>query len=213
MQSATPSHGESGATSLKNTYHSDTETQRTAKKSIVVQPAFFVVLPSCVHKKATFAALFAISAPLLFIFWLLFVGTFNQWELLVGAGVALIGALAICVVEMAEDSHFRPRAQDLAQIVFVPWLLLQGTYEILMVSLRDLLGGRKAISAFRVAQFQAGEVCDPQDTGRRVLATAYTTMAPNFIVFGINTPERQLLFHQIERSGVPKMTKNLGAVA
>jgi hypothetical protein len=46
-----------------------------------------------------------------------------------------------------------------------------------------------------------------------VLAVAYTTMSPNFIVLGINTKEKGLVFHQIERSGVPKMTKNLGAIA
>jgi hypothetical protein len=144
---------------------------------------------------------------------MVFVGTFAKWELLIGIGVALIGAVAICVVEHADNSHFRPEIAELAQFVFVPWLLVQGTYEILMVSLRDLLGGRKAVSAFRVARFVGGEPLDAHDTARRVLAVGLTTMAPNFIILGINASRDQLLFHQIERSGVPKMTKNLGAEA
>jgi hypothetical protein len=162
---------------------------------------------------AWLAVLFAISAPLLFVFWMVFVGTFSKWELLVGIGVAAVGAIALCVVEHAEDAHFLPRLRDLLQIAYVGWLLLQGTYEILWVSLRDLFGGRKAVSAFRVAPFQAGALLDSHDTARRVLAVGYTTMAPNFIILGINTPETQLLFHQIERSPVPQMTKNLGAMA
>jgi hypothetical protein len=36
-------------------------------------------------------------------------------------------------------------------------------------------------------------------------------MAPNFIVIGIDDDQAQMLFHQIERSSVPKMTQRLGA--
>jgi hypothetical protein len=133
--------------------------------------------------------------------------------LLVGIGVAAVGAIALCVVEHAEDAHFLPRFRELLQIAYVPWRLLQGTYEIFWAALRDLLGGRKPDSAFRVVAFEAGAVLDPHDTARRVLAVAYTTMTPNFIILGINTPEKQLLFYQIERSPVPQMTKNLGAMA
>lgn len=162
-------------------------------------------------RSVRFASLFFISAPVLFVFWVIFVGTFEKWELIVGVAVAVTGAIAICVAEHAEDSHFRPRLRDLAQIAFVPWLFLQGTYEILLVAFRDLLGGRKAVSAFRVDGFDAGRAENPRDTGRRVLAVTYTTMAPNFVVLGINARENQMLFHQIERSGIPRMTQNLGA--
>lgn len=154
-----------------------------------------------------------VAVPSLFVFWLVFVGTFNRWELLVGAGVAVVGGFAIAVIERADDAHFRPLFPDLLQAVYIPWLLAQGTYEILWVSLRDLFGGRKAVSAFQIVRFDAGERCNLHDTGRRVLAVAYTTMAPNFIVLGVNTKDKNLLFHQIERSAVPKMTKNLGAIA
>lgn len=164
------------------------------------------------QKETRFAVLFASSAPVLFVFWLVFVGTFSKWELLIGIGAAMVAAIGLGVVQHAQDAHFRPRLKDLLQIIYVPWLLLQGTYEILWVSLRDLCGGRKAVSAFRVAEFKAGELCEPHDVARRVFAVAFTTMAPNFIVLGINKRERQLLFHQIERSGIPAMTKNLGAV-
>jgi multisubunit Na+/H+ antiporter MnhE subunit len=170
-------------------------------------------LNQSVGKLTQFTLLRAGSAPVLFVFWMIFVGTFSKWELLVGAGAAALGGIAIHVVQHAEGSHFRARLQDLVQGAFVFWLFVQGAYEILFVAFRDLLGGRKAISAFRITKFEAGDESDPQDTARRVLAVAYTTMAPNFIVLGINTREKQLLFHQIQESSVPQMTKHLGAVA
>jgi hypothetical protein len=43
------------------------------------------------------------------------------------------------------------------------------------------------------------------------LATIYTTVAPNFIVIGIDPELSRMLFHQLERSSVPKMTGALGA--
>ena len=164
-------------------------------------------------KLTQFTLLRAGSAPVLFVFWIIFVGSFSKWELLVGAGGAAVGGIAIQVVQHAEGSHFRARLQDLVQVVFVSWLFAQGAYEILFVAIRDLLGGRKAASAFRITEFEAGDESDPHDTARRVLAVTYTTMAPNFIVLGINTREKQLLFHQIQESSVPQMTKHLGAVA
>jgi hypothetical protein len=46
---------------------------------------------------------------------------------------------------------------------------------------------------------------------RRVFATFYTTMAPNFIVIGIDYRQSRMLFHQLERTSVSMMTKDLGA--
>ena len=157
--------------------------------------------------------LFAVSAPLLFLLWLVFVGTFAAPEMLIGVVASLLAAIALCVVERAEPAHFRPRSREFAQLVYIPWLLVEGTYEILYVSLRDLLGGRKADSAFRVSKFRAGNPGDPVDTARRVVAVAGTTMAPNFIILGINADENDLLFHQIEKGAVPQLTKNMGADA
>lgn len=163
------------------------------------------------HKKVDSARLLATSAPFLFLLWLVFVGTVAAPEMLIGAAAALVAAVALSVVAEAEPAHFRPRLHEVAQLAYVPWLLVQGTYEILYVSLRDLFGGRKADSAFRVAKFRAGEQLDPGNTARRVVAVAGTTMAPNFIILGINAEENDLLFHQIEKGAVPQLTKNMGA--
>lgn len=159
------------------------------------------------------ALLFAISAPFLFVLWLVLVGTFAGPEMLIGAAAALVAAFGLCVVQRAEPTHFGPRISDIAQLIYVPWLIVQDTYQVTLVALCDLLGGRKAVSAFRVASFHAGESHDPRATARRVLATGATTMSPNFMVLGINSRQDELLFHQIKKTPVPQMTKNLGADA
>ncbi len=160
-----------------------------------------------------FGALFLSRAPVLFIFWVVFVGKFAEQEMLIGMAVAVVSAFAICIVEYANEAHFRPRMRDLAQAVFIPWLIAKDTCVIFFVALRDLVGEKKAESDFRLAAFETGDLHDPHDTGRRVIAVTYTTMSPNSIVMGINTLERRMLFHQIQKSDIPRMTSNLGAEA
>ncbi|MEO8725604.1 MAG: hypothetical protein ABI383_05730 [Acidobacteriaceae bacterium] len=157
------------------------------------------------------ARLFGIWLAPLFVCWIIFVGTFSQWELVVGAGAALLGGVGICVVESQDSAHFCPTLRAWLSLWRVPWYVLSDTREILWDVVRDLLGGRKADSVFRLATFAAGEERDPQDTGRRVLAVAYTTMTPSIVVLGVNVRDRYMLFHQIERTGIPKMTQALGA--
>ncbi len=159
------------------------------------------------------ALLFAVSAPALFVLWVLFVGTFAGPEMLVGAGAALVAAFALCIVQQAEPTHFRPRLSDVAQLIYVPWLLLSDTVVILLVSISDLFGGRKASSAFRVVTFRAGTPGGARSTGRRVLAVAGSTVSPNCIVLGVNANQNELLFHQIKKTPLPTMIKNLGADA
>jgi hypothetical protein len=82
--------------------------------------------------------------------------------------------------------------------------------EIVLILAKDLLGIKRAASLYRVTGFQASD-SDPRRVAKGVLATAYTTVAPNFIVIGIDAARKRMLFHQLERSGVSKMTKALGA--
>jgi hypothetical protein len=87
---------------------------------------------------------------------------------------------------------------------------LSGLYEIIAILLKDLLGVKKADSFYRVSGFKTSK-SNPSLVARRILATFYTTMAPNFIVIGIDFHQSRMLFHQLRRSSVPKMTKSLGA--
>jgi hypothetical protein len=115
------------------------------------------------------------------------------------------------VVNLQYPSRFSPTTADLLACWRLPWYLVTGTGEVLLVAAKDLLGIKRAQSLFQVARFNAGAKDNPEATARRVLAAAYTTVAPNFIVVGVNSSDQSMLFHQIERSAVPRMTQELGA--
>ena len=158
------------------------------------------------------AVLIGLSLPIFYVFWILFTGTFALHELLIGIVGTLLTTTGLLVVNLQYEARFSPSLLDLITLWRIPWYLLSGTWEIVMVATKDLLGIKPAKSLFRIASFDAGDERDPRATARRVLAVTYTTIAPNFIIVGINRSNGTLLFHQIERSSVPKMTQDLGAM-
>lgn len=151
----------------------------------------------------------AISLLLIVGLWILFVDGTRRDEMIVGAGVLLLSGAFLYAVWRNDSLSLEVRLGDLVQAWRIPWYLLSGIYEIVVVLVKDLLGTR-ASSFYRVSGFKTSG-SDPRLIARRVLATFYTTMAPNFIVIGIDFRQSRMLFHQLERSSVPRMTKALGA--
>jgi hypothetical protein len=143
--------------------------------------------------------------------WIIFVGTFSFHELLVGIIATLLATAGLCIIAIQYPARFAPSISELLSFWRLPWYLVSGTWEIMKVAGLDWAGIDRAKSLFRVASFDAGKKDDPRAVARRVLAVTYTTAAPNFIVLGINASNQELLFHQIERSAVPKMVIDLGA--
>jgi multisubunit Na+/H+ antiporter MnhE subunit len=142
--------------------------------------------------------------------WILFVGTSNPHELMVGLACSvatIVFTLFVCRFSSSE-LEFRPR--DLMQGWRIPWYIVSGVYEITLVLAKDLLQLEPAKSLYRVCGFDTS-AHDPVRAARTVLAVAYTTTAPNFIVIGVDPAQSRMLFHQIESSSVPKMTQALGA--
>jgi hypothetical protein len=151
-----------------------------------------------------------LSLLVMVILWIVFVGGVRRNEMLVGAGVLLLAGAFLYQIwrikTLALDFHLK----DIAEGWRIPWYILSGIYEIVGILLKDLPGIEQAKSFYRVSGFKTSK-SDPQQIARRVLATFYTTMAPNFIVIGIDVDASRMLFHQLERSSVPQMTKALGA--
>jgi hypothetical protein len=142
--------------------------------------------------------------------WVLFVGGLHRNEMLVG-GLVLVFTIAFLLqVRRIETVHTEFRLADLIQAWRIPWYVLSGVYEIVAILIKDLLHIKPAASFYRVSGFKTSK-SDPLQIVRRVLATFYTTMAPNFIVIGIDVSQSRMLFHQLQRSSVPRMTKALGA--
>jgi multisubunit Na+/H+ antiporter MnhE subunit len=143
--------------------------------------------------------------------WLLLVEKLDPAELVVGAICATIAAVAS---ELAWGTHlnrFSGNVRALLQAWHLPWLMLSGTWEIFKVLFRHLFTRHKADSLMLAVDFDAGAPDDANDAMRRALAVGYTTMTPNFVVIGIDQAKGRMLYHQLARSEVPKMARNLGA--
>ena len=151
-----------------------------------------------------------LALALMAVEWILFVASIHLHEMIVGAMSASAAATFLFVVRRSEKLVLSFTLQDLATCWRIPWYLLSGTYEITALLFKDLFGISKTGSYYRVSAFKADET-NQRIIARSVLAIVYTTVAPNFIVVGIDSKQHRMLFHQLERSRVPEMTKNLGA--
>ena len=142
--------------------------------------------------------------------WIGLVSSTKLHEMILGAAVvALLTPFAARVLR-SDSLNLRLSPGDLLQGWRIPWYILTGCWEITLLFLRDLIAGRRTHSYYRACSFRTSNR-DPILIGRSVLAVAYTTTAPNFIVIGIDDKQDQMLFHQLKRSSVPKMSQALGA--
>jgi hypothetical protein len=91
----------------------------------------------------------------------------------------------------------------------IPLYVAIDIWVITLVLFKDLFGIEKADSLFRVSGFQTAKKA-PVLVARRVLAIAYTSASPNAIVLGIDYTCSRMLFHQLRRAPLPKMTDDLG---
>jgi hypothetical protein len=142
--------------------------------------------------------------------WIMLVAGTKLHEMIVGTAAVIATSAFLFAVHETSPLNLRFSGADLAACWRIPWYIISGVSEITLILFKDLLGIEKAKSLFRVTGFKTAKE-DPILAARRVLATAYTTAAPNFIVIGIDYTQSRMLFHQLERSSIPKMTESLGA--
>lgn len=154
--------------------------------------------------------LIAGAVLLMAIEWIVLVAGTQPHEMIVGAASVSLSAMFLIVVHGSNSLRLEFRWIDVINCWRIPWYVVSGVYEILLILFKDLFKIHKADSFYRVSGFETSK-CDPVMSARRVLAIAYTTVAPNFIVIGIDYEQGRMLFHQLERSSVPKMTQSLGA--
>lgn len=156
-------------------------------------------------------AYFALGWMALFGLWIAFSFSVGRDELIVGAVCALVaGGFEIFVI-LREPTPFRPSIALLLQAWRLPGDILRDARTIALASLRAAMGQRTR-SLYRAIPFNAGAPLGKRDTARRVLAITYTTVTPNSIAIGIDARRGLLLIHQIERSAISRMLRNLGAL-
>jgi multisubunit Na+/H+ antiporter MnhE subunit len=128
--------------------------------------------------------------------YLLLIDTTSLPELYAGAGVTLIGAFALVAAreQDAAGAHVSPRwlARALRLLVAVP----RDVALVAAMAPRQLLRPRPRRGALRSTPFAHGGD-EPSDVGRRALAEALGSLAPNTIVVGIDERRERLLVHQL----------------
>lgn len=144
--------------------------------------------------------------------WILFVAGLKRDEMIVGALSVIASALFLQLVYRAVEQKLDIRLKDLLACWRIPWYLLSDGWQITLALVKDLLGIESVGSFFRVSGFKTAKY-DPLLTARRVLATVFTTATPNSIILGIDYEQSRMLFHQLVRTRVSKMTQELGALA
>jgi multisubunit Na+/H+ antiporter MnhE subunit len=136
--------------------------------------------------------------------WLLFTASFSFHELALGAAFTALTAIVMSLAWRSMGVLFRPTFRQVICLWRLPWYILHDSIEVSVTLAKDLIGIR-AGSHLRATDFPSPS--DKHSSARAVLATTGTTMTPSIIVLGI--ANNFLLLHQLERSSLPRMIKDL----
>jgi hypothetical protein len=121
-------------------------------------------------------------------------------ELIVGAGAAVLAATGL---ELAREQGLVGESVKLRWLLRSYRPLLKVATDIVLVSLsafRALLRRGPRQGSFRAVRFAGGED-QRHETGRRALAEALGSFAPNTVVVGIDDERGLILAHQLWQSG------------
>jgi hypothetical protein len=130
--------------------------------------------------------------------YLLLIDITREAELIVGAGAALLAAAGF---ELARGQGVVGESLRARWLLRLYRPLLRVPADIAAVSAVALLGLVRrdaAAGVFRVAPFHGGGA-EPADRGRRALAQAAGSFAPNTMIIGIDEEHDVVLAHQLRR--------------
>jgi multisubunit Na+/H+ antiporter MnhE subunit len=139
--------------------------------------------------------------------WFVFVYQLSLMELLAGAAVAAITVVASEISLRAIPLDFKPEARWLVGVFTLPVIVVKDMVVLVRV-LGRLVAGQKIHSLFQVTHFDAS-VEGSRASAKRVLAVAFTTVSPNSIVLGIDRKSGLLLFHELEKTPLPRIIQEL----
>ena len=145
----------------------------------------------------TFGAAFLFAGA----FYLILIDTTSSPELYAGAAAALLAAVG-CTA--ANRNGLRGVVPVPVRPLAVAKALARIPVDIVWVSaatVAQLFSPRMPRGAMRAIPFRHGDTDDRSDMGRRALAEAVGSLAPNTIVIGIDEEHDLLLAHQLRPSG------------
>ncbi|GAC1422059.1 MAG: hypothetical protein NVSMB62_17500 [Acidobacteriaceae bacterium] len=142
--------------------------------------------------------------------WILLVAGTRLHEMVVGAAAVVACAAFLWFVHRHSTLRVSFQLMDVLTGWRIPWYILSDSYTVIDVLVRDCVTSRRADSLYRVSGFATSR-SDPTLAARRVLATVYSTATPSSIVIGVDYSQSRLLIHQLRRSEMSLMMRELGA--
>lgn len=143
-------------------------------------------------------------------FYLLLIDITDLPELYAGAGAALLAAVGFEAGREQGFAEFSSPPRWLARawraFVRVP----ADTARVSLAILLQLAHPRDERGVLRTVPFDFGARENPRDAGRRALAEALGSLAPNSIVIGIDPERNLLLAHQLYPEGEAEALDVLG---
>jgi multisubunit Na+/H+ antiporter MnhE subunit len=133
---------------------------------------------------------------LLMALWIALDYSLDVAELLVGAGVAAVGAFAAELVAHQTDSHFRMRIRWLIPLWRLPGQVIRDTVIVFVAWGRLLIRGEQPASGFLEVPTAWGDE-SPAGASRRVLLVGATSVAPNTIVAGMDRERAVMVVHHL----------------
>ncbi|MBV8539890.1 MAG: Na+/H+ antiporter subunit E [Pseudonocardiales bacterium] len=121
-------------------------------------------------------------------------------ELLVGAGVAAVGAFLTELVADQAASHFRMRMRWLVPVLALPGRVARDTVIVFGALFRQLVQGAEPTGGFSAVTTAWGDESARGRT-RRALLVAGTSMAPNTLVLGIDRERAVMVVHHLVPPG------------
>lgn len=150
----------------------------------------------------------------LWINWMLFISQWNRSDASVGCVAAAFTIIAIWLVKKEFLSFPSAHLQWFLAGFSIPKYVLSGTIEAFKAMILQVFKKDQKLSILQFVPFEVGS----QDFSSEVLmalAVIYTTCTPNFVILGIDYQSGEshgkLIYHQLLRTPVPKMTQKLGA--
>ncbi|MGH9605706.1 MAG: hypothetical protein ACRD3N_08390 [Terracidiphilus sp.] len=138
--------------------------------------------------------------------WLLFVANISTDDLVLGAGCALLSLLVSALAWHRMNLYFSPSPRQVMDLWRLTWDVFCDTWKMFVILLRAL-AGRQPGSYYRAVPFHVAK--DSHGVSQIILATAAITVSPNSIVIGAS--RGRMLFHQVERSGIPRLITDVEA--
>lgn len=133
---------------------------------------------------------------LLFLLWMLLVGTLAISEIVAGVAAAAIAATAVELIRRQRVVRFRPDPRWIGRAWRLPWQTLTEFGRLMVALWRALVLRRRVVGRFSEVPFPVGGN-DSRSAARRAVFTVGASFAPNTYVVDFDRREGRVHVHRL----------------